>query len=183
MSDYQGLSSIGAKKLGDILQSIRQIYFLYFDFRIHEYAGITTSKLLRLILCGCLLADFITIIMYVCRGKRTKADWWKDAATLILLLLFPMAVFAIYLVANENTRIYTLMLYSVSLILIAPILLAEKMECGTGNLIRKIRSFFNVAIFAGMIASIFATNSASFLCYFFNNLDNINIANCQLLTI
>lgn len=155
MSDYQGLSSIGAKKLGDILQSIRQIYFLYFDFRIHEYAGITTSKLLRLILCGCLLADFITIIMYVCRGKRTKADWWKDAATLILLLLFPMAVFAIYLVANENTRIYTLMLYSVSLILIAPILLAEKMECGTGNLIRKIRSFFNVAIFAGMIASIY----------------------------
>lgn len=156
LSSYQGMDSMGRKSVSELWQGLQKSIFLYFDLRIHEYAGITTSKVIRLFLCGYLVWDLFLILQYVFYGKKTKEQWLRKSASVILLFCFPIAVFSIYLVAGARSGVYTLMLYSVSLLFVIPVVLTEHIREGDGpDFSGKLRSLGNMAVFATLIASTF----------------------------
>ena len=156
MSSYQGMDSMGQLSMAQLFQGFRRSIWTYFDFRIHEYAGITTSKVIRLFLCGYLVWEMFLILQYLFDGRKGKEPCLQKIAVIILVCCFPIAVFSIYLLSGTQSSVYTLMLYSVSLVFVMPVVLSEHMRANSkSKWIEKVRSLGNMLVFLSLIISIY----------------------------
>ena len=120
--DYRGIDNMGRlelKKLpGLIFAAYKKFYTFFYsdDSRVHLSAG----KIVFILL---LLGSIIITCLLVFRNLRKKP--LNIAALIVFLALVPLAANSIYIMAPESTP-YLLMLYAMSVFLIAPVALAER---------------------------------------------------------
>ena len=153
MLDYQGLSDMGKVGVFELLSSVLRGYS---DFLRMIRADVLQTNPTILVKGGI----FVLGIGVLAALVKTLAD--KRKATpikvllLIFVLLFPIAVFLVYVMAAGGAFVYTLMSYSLVFMFLVPLAVIEHVWMRSEEHEKKERQFQTVFSWSGSIAGIVA---------------------------
>lgn len=149
--DYQGISDMGKLPLSDLFGVIMTAFSSYGALVTEDYCSLAQTDLLKTTYT---LAYVIFAVMIVIAIVGKKRRIGTVAAVVFLCAAFPLAGNLI-IVMCPNSRIRTLMVYSMVIVLWAPILLMESMPtCPAVK--KKLRSFARKGVCAVILLAIFS---------------------------
>jgi hypothetical protein len=149
--DYQGISGMGKLPLSDLFGVIMTAFSSYGALVTEDYCSLAQTGLLKI---GYILAYVIFVAMIVTAIVGKKRRIGTVAAIVFLCAAFPLAGNLI-VVMCPNSRIRTLMVYSMVILLWAPLLLMESMPpCPAVK--KKLTSFSRKSVFAVILLAIFS---------------------------
>ena len=127
LSGYQGTSEMGKLNISELPEIVKSIYHNYFQMIQSDFLGlnsyIPTQKGLLLLT---VITGFLEIGYIIKLFRSHKSDGLlKGLMAVILTVIFPIAVFGIYLMCSNGTYIYAIMLFSLSFLYILPIVVIE----------------------------------------------------------
>ena len=137
LTDYMGISSMGSSLLGSpaaLLSGVQKAYETYFDvFRGRAYILNTTTQRTVFLLMN-LLSIGMPLYALV-RRREKRALYW--VLTALLLLAFPLAVNAVYVINSEI--VHSLMLYAYVVPMLLPLALYDAISpvCPDGVPVRR----------------------------------------------
>lgn len=143
MDDYQGISDMGKTGLSGLISSTIDAIYLVVMLPMRDYCGLSDAAGLRLawVLLGGVTACEIVYVLFA-RGKKVLIS----ILTLVLCVLFLAGANFIYVMCPGGS-VYTLMVYGVAMVLIAPVVI---MECIPEETERKWKLLASKLIAIGM---------------------------------
>ena len=149
--DYQGISDMGKLPLSDLFGVIMTAFSSYGALVTEDYCSLAQIGLLK-IAYSLAYVIFVAMIVIAIIGKKRRIG--TVAAIVFLCAAFPLAGNLI-VVMCPNSRIRTLMVYSMVILLWAPLLLMESMPpCPAVK--KKLASFSRKSVFAVILVAIFS---------------------------
>lgn len=121
LTDYQGVGSMGSLSLAELPSLIWKAFYTVCTLPLQDYCGIANRAMMRIayLLLGILC---IAMVVYILIAKVRK--WDVAIITCLLCLVFPIAVNFIVVMVPDGW-IYTLMVYSFTLLTCMPLVLFE----------------------------------------------------------
>lgn len=117
--DYQGINDMGKVNISDIPRLIKSAYADYARLLYSDMYGVNAYFVIK---AGIILLHIISISFIV--GVISKKQKAVAVETLLLLLLFPLAVNIIYIMAPDSYK-YSIMMYSVIAVYLMAIMLMQ----------------------------------------------------------
>lgn len=129
MDDYQGISDMGKTGLAGLLSSAIDAIYLVIMLPMRDYCGISDAAGLRL---AWVLLGGVTVcgVLYILITRVKKV--LKAILILVLCILFLLGANFIYVMCPGGL-VYTLMVYGIAVILIAPAVILECIPEETGK--------------------------------------------------
>ena len=150
MLDYQGLSDMGKVGVPELLSGVMRCYS---DFLRLIRADVLQTNPTVLVKAGI----FVLGIGVLAALVKTFTDKQKSTQIklllLIFVLLFPVAVFLVYVMAAGGAYVYTLMSYSLVFMFLAPLAVIERVLMRPEAHTEKERRFQMVFSWGGALAS------------------------------
>lgn len=148
--DYQGISDMGKLPLSDLFSVIMTAFSSYGALVTEDYCSLAQTDMLKTTYT---LAYVIFAVMIVIAIVRKKRRIGTLAAVVFLCAALPLAGDLI-VVMCPNSRIRTLMVYSMVIVLWAPLLLMESMPPFDAK--KKLASLSRKSVFAVILVAIFS---------------------------
>lgn len=124
METYMGMDSMGSIDLAELPHMMYQCYYNFFNlFRI-EYCGINHRGWLRKVMLLCVVY-FVAVILYQIIKK--KIDWRKLLLAAGALLVFPIAINAMYIMVHVEKGINTMTTFATIFVFLCPILISDQL--------------------------------------------------------
>ena len=127
LSSYQGADQMGRLNIAEIPTIIKTIYSNYRAFHFGEFNGINSNRMIlgglsMLCICGYIEVGVYAAAQFV---KKNRNSILKGLMSILLVAVFPIAVFGIYLMAS-HAYVYSLMFYPLVLCFIMPVMLLDQ---------------------------------------------------------
>lgn len=130
--DYKGLDEIGKLSLADIPGRVLTAYQSFFDFYSNYLYGAAGFLIFTNISAVIFFVIFALCILHIAYLFKTRAGGGRPWAPLLLLLamlvLFPLASNAIYLMVADKKFVYLLMMYPLVMSLLLPLVMLSQTE-------------------------------------------------------
>lgn len=127
MLDYQGVNTMGQISLSQLPHLLKTAFMALPNLPFQNYCGLASTPVIRLLY---LLTGLLTLISIVSLWVLKRPHILMAAFSLVLLLLFPIAVNFIVIMCPSGT-IYTLMVYGFVLVPCVPVLLWDSFPAGS----------------------------------------------------
>ena len=129
LTEYQGVDTMGNLSLSQIPRLIRQAFAVVCGLPLRDYCGVANRALMRLAYLA--LAVWSGAMVAVILVRRVK----NILSSLVVCLLLPAFLLAVgfIVIMVPDGWIYTLMVYSFSLLACAPLVILECLPEGTGS--------------------------------------------------
>lgn len=128
LSDYQGIGSMGQLSVSQLPSLIRKAFLTPIRLSSANYCGLASNALVRKLYLLLEIASGVLLLwVWLVRWPKVL----NLLASLVLLLLFPVAV-GFIIIMCPNAGIYTLMVYSFATVFCLPVLLWELLPVGEG---------------------------------------------------
>lgn len=123
MVNYQGLDSIGEITVAELVDAVKRCYMDIKNLCVGHVMYLAPTHLFRRAFCVMYAIFGISVVTLFIWKKR---EWGKKFLTLFGLLIFPIALFLVYLMSPKGWA-YTLMGYSVVFLPILVVIWIEKL--------------------------------------------------------
>lgn len=126
MGSYQGLDTMGQLTAEGLAEGLKQCYA--------SFAALCMEETLYLNTIVAMMKSYLGVILLLVGSMMVlllvkKGDIWKKLLLVVGVLLFPVALFLIYIMAPE-AYVYTLMIYPVVFLLIFLLVWVDRMATG-----------------------------------------------------
>ncbi len=127
LSSYQGADAMGSLNPAEIPRIIGDIYRSYFTMHTGQFNGVNASVVIVLGLLLLSLCGWAEIAVYAVKQfvRRKREAVCRGLMGILLAVLFPIAVFGIYLMCS-HAFIYSLMFYPLVLLFVMPVMLLDQ---------------------------------------------------------
>lgn len=180
LSSYQGADQMGKLTIAELPMIIKTIYDNYRTFHFGQFNGINSNQLILgglFLLCIC---GYIEVGVYAASQfvKQNRNSILKGLMSLLLVAVFPIAVFGIYLMAN-HAYVYSLMLYPPVLCFIMPAMLLDQWNQAEKGLFKGFPKPEKIALsVANVIVVLMLSISTAGYCHYDNEY-YLQIALCK----
>ena len=124
LTDYQGISDMGKISVSTLGESVKKTYYNCVGLIKQDYESLNNTVVIRCCILGMYLCSILLGVILVFGARRR---FQERVIIILLVLIIPIAVDSIEILC-PNSRIYTLMLYSMSSLYLLPILVIELFE-------------------------------------------------------
>lgn len=117
LSDYQGVSQMGAFEFSQIPTILGNAYSWFFRMLYENYLYITWYPVVRIIIG---VGYVITFLFFVIACIKNRKNIVKLVALILFTAILPLTINSIYIMCNDASTVHVLMCYSVVLVFFAP---------------------------------------------------------------
>ncbi len=135
LSDYQGVSQMGAFEFSQIPAILGNAYGWFFKMLYENYLYITWYPIVRVVIGA---GYFITLLLLVIACLQNRKNMIKVGALILFTAILPLTVNSIYIMCNDASTVHILMCYSVVLVFFAPFVYLHGVmaQCNKRNILQ-----------------------------------------------
>lgn len=125
MNAYMGLDTMGKIDIASIPAILGKCYSNFFGLFLNEYHGINHKPWLRILMLLCCLFALAAIVYMILKNRICAVH---IVFICITIILFPIAVGAIYIMTQAEDAICTMTVYATIFVFLLPICVADRLQ-------------------------------------------------------
>ena len=125
MEAYMGMNRMGKLEISSIPSILKKCYSSFIGLFLYKYHGINHKSWLRLLMLLCCLF-FIAAALFIIRKNKIRRI--RFLFFCVALIILPIAIGAIYIMAQEEKAICTMTIFATVFIFFAPICIADRLS-------------------------------------------------------
>lgn len=170
LSDYQGISQMGAIELTNLPSMLKEMYYNYYLLPTHNYHSLSGSLISKLLIIGILILSVIILLLLFKKNKLVK-----NLEALFLTLILPVSANFITVMVPDGTT-YTLMTLGLIVMFYYPIVLMNMLDITKNDLKQSIIFLSGIILIAASANYAYLANGC-FVALQYTNIKTENYFN------